>query len=383
MAVLFTNNATTTLASGITNIATIIPVAVGTGALFPTPTGTDVFYATLADGSNNIEIVKVTNRATDTFTVVRAQEGTTARAYLSGDKLELRPTAAGLNSKADKTGGVFTGPISVPASTGAGATFNIPHGLAPTAPVDGDIWTTTTSTNARINGATVTLSFSSATETLSNKSFNLASNIVTGTKAQFDIACSDDDFAYVSAVQTLSNKTLNSPVMTGVPTAPTAAGGTSTTQVATTEFVQALVASPIPSGAVFYFAMAAVPAGYLECNGAAVSRTTYALLFTAIGVTFGSGDGSTTFNLPEMRGEFIRGWDNGRGVDSGRTFGSFQADDLASHSHTIATNWGTGFSGTAVSTYATNGNPITKVTGNTGNTETRPRSKALLVCIKT
>lgn len=79
-----------------------------------------------------------------------------------------------------------------------------------------------------------------------------------------------------------------------------------------------------PVGSVFYRASSAVPTGYLECNGAEVSRTTYATLFAVIGTTFGTGNGSTTFNLPDLRGEFIRGWDNTKGTDSSRTFGSWQ-----------------------------------------------------------
>jgi len=96
--ILFTNNAKTTLSAGITNVATSIPVAAGYGALFPAPSGSDFFYATLTDVSNNIEIVKVTSRSTDTMTVVRGQEGTTARAYLTGDKFQLRITAASLTA---------------------------------------------------------------------------------------------------------------------------------------------------------------------------------------------------------------------------------------------------------------------------------------------
>jgi microcystin-dependent protein len=87
-------------------------------------------------------------------------------------------------------------------------------------------------------------------------------------------------------------------------------------------------------GKVDYFAMSTAPTGYLKANGAAVSRTTYAALYTAIGTTFGVGDGSTTFNLPDMRGVVPRGWDDGRGYDSGRAFGSYQADGNKSHSHT-------------------------------------------------
>ena len=82
------------------------------------------------------------------------------------------------------------------------------------------------------------------------------------------------------------------------------------------------------AGQVCAFAMSSAPTGWLKANGAAVSRTTYADLFAAIGTTFGTGDGSTTFNLPDLRGEFIRGWDDSRGVDSGRVFGSAQSDAI-------------------------------------------------------
>lgn len=92
----YSNNAVATLAAGITNTATSISVASTQGSLFPTLGAGDYFYATLIDSSNNLEIVKVTARAGDTLTVSRGQEGTTARAYAAGDKLELRPTAQSL-----------------------------------------------------------------------------------------------------------------------------------------------------------------------------------------------------------------------------------------------------------------------------------------------
>jgi hypothetical protein len=84
----------------------------------------------------------------------------------------------------------------------------------------------------------------------------------------------------------------------------------------------------MPAGIVLWFARNTPPAGYLECNGAALSRTVYAALFAVIGTTFGAGDGATTFNLPDLRGEFVRGWDHGRGVDAGRVFGSGQGDAI-------------------------------------------------------
>ena len=89
----------------------------------------------------------------------------------------------------------------------------------------------------------------------------------------------------------------------------------------------------VPPGAVFCLAVSAVPADYLECSGTAVSRTTYAALFAVIGTTYGAGNGSTTFNVPDLRGEFIRGYDHGRGIDSGRAIGSSQGDQNEAHTH--------------------------------------------------
>ena len=94
MGIKVSNNAFATLAAGITNSATSITLTTGQGARFPTLGAGDYFYATLIDISNNLEIVKCTARSTDVLTVVRAQESTTARAYSTGDRIEIRITAA-------------------------------------------------------------------------------------------------------------------------------------------------------------------------------------------------------------------------------------------------------------------------------------------------
>lgn len=137
----------------------------------------------------------------------------------------------------------------------------------------------------------------------------------------------------------------------------------------------------VPAGTVIHVATSTAPSGYLKANGAAVSRTTYAGLWNAIGSAYGAGNGTTTFNLPDLRGEFLRGWDDGRGVDAGRVFGSAQADEFRAHTHdlayttsnnTVLTNPGSG---------ASSGSG-TKATSSTGGAETRPRNIALLPCIK-
>jgi len=96
------------------------------------------------------------------------------------------------------------------------------------------------------------------------------------------------------------------------------------------------IVAGVPTSAVFCVAVATVPTGYLECNGAAVSRTTYSALFAIIGTNYGTGNGSSTFNLPDLRGEFIRGFDNGKGTDSGRSIASSQSAQNASHNHSIS-----------------------------------------------
>jgi hypothetical protein len=97
-----TNNAFGTLNAGINSSVTTIVLSAGEGARFPTLTASDYFYATLIDTSNNLEIVKVTARSTDTMTVVRGQDNTTARAFSTNDRFELRPVAALFAEFADK-----------------------------------------------------------------------------------------------------------------------------------------------------------------------------------------------------------------------------------------------------------------------------------------
>ena len=156
----------------------------------------------------------------------------------------------------------------------------------------------------------------------------------------------------------------------------------------------------MPAGTVqMYAGTGAMPSGWLLCDGTAVSRTTYADLFTAISTTYGVGDGSTTFNLPDMRGEFVRGADESRGIDSGRAIGSWQDEDVEPHDHSIVDpghahshskdndggsatihSGGAGIpSGTLTTGSSTTGITVQDSTG----TETRPRNVALRFIIKT
>lgn len=168
----------------------------------------------------------------------------------------------------------------------------------------------------------------------------------------------------------------DSPVFTGNPQAPTKTVSDNSTSLATTAFVKLALAALVgtapaaldtlnelaaalgndpnfattitaslatkadisavnPVGTVIMYPATSAPTGYLKCNGAAYSRTTYAALFALIGVTFGAGDGSTTFNVPDFRAEFIRGLDDGRGVDTSRALGAAQASQNLAHNHAI------------------------------------------------
>lgn len=123
---LFTNNAASTLALGINDTATTLTVGSGDGALFPSPTGDQYFYITVIDSSNNKEIMKCTARSSDTLTVTRAQEGTTARTFSTSDRVELRPTAAGLNNFLQN--GPNSTPIEVSGTAGSDRRFLIETG---------------------------------------------------------------------------------------------------------------------------------------------------------------------------------------------------------------------------------------------------------------
>jgi microcystin-dependent protein len=153
--------------------------------------------------------------------------------------------------------------------------------------------------------------------------------------------------------------------------------------VASANMVTATAQALLPAGAVMAFAMNSAPAGWLAANGAAVSRSTYATLFAAISTTHGSGDGSTTFNVPDLRGIFVRG--SGDQTISGtlysKAFALKEADELKSHTHQytryaqLITRAGGGDNNIWASTAGVQ-------TTATGGTETRPANIALLYCIK-
>ena len=174
------------------------------------------------------------------------------------------------------------------------------------------------------------------------------------------------------------------------------------------------LASGVPVGTILAHASNTPPSGFLECNGSNISRSTYATLFSTISTTFGVGDGSSTFALPDLRGQFIRGWANTGSTDASRVFGSTQTDQNKNHTHTtdstsltggirkISEGFGAGGSATGVFTKTQDGtNSITgssstspvggvdfdgththTISSSGGGTEARPTNLALMYIIK-
>lgn len=173
MPALFRNNATATLAASIITTDTTIVVSAGLGTLFPSPTGTSYFYATLFDSVGNYEIVKVTARATDTFTVVRGQDGTIAKNFSSGDGIALRPVAAVFNNLVQLDGdqtiaGIKTFTSNIVANLTGNVTGNVTGNLTGNA---------TTATSANSAAALNSLNFS-IVETAGVLQFKYGSTVV-------------------------------------------------------------------------------------------------------------------------------------------------------------------------------------------------------------
>jgi len=164
------------------------------------------------------------------------------------------------------------------------------------------------------------------------------------------------------------------------------------------------VPQSVPPGAIMPFAMESIPSGWLLCNGAGVSRTVYSSLFSAIGTVWGTGDGSTTFNVPNFLGAFLRGWNSGSsGNDGNRQFASYQADAVGpltttlndpGHKHELIN----GYTGVgpypvggpqyptppSVSAMQSSTTGITvSVAGTSTASETRVKNYAIQYCIKT
>lgn len=140
-------------------------------------------------------------------------------------------------------------------------------------------------------------------------------------------------------------------------------------------------------GDIMYTAAAVPPSNYLIADGTAISRVAYAALFAKIGTIHGAGDGNTTFNIPDLRGVFVRGLDGGRGIDADRGLGTYQDDEFKSHTHAIDVPTDSyGYGDMQSITKTDNHDESLKndawTSDPTGGSETRPKNVALLACIR-
>lgn len=342
---------------------------------------------------------------------------TKGRTFLNGETV----TPAKLNALVDDA--TISGIVNSEISAGAAivdtklATIATPGKVANTA-------TTAASTNTpnaivtrdgsgNFSAGTIT---ANVTGNVSGSSGSCTGNAATATQASNALACSGNA-ATATLAATCSG---NSSTATRLQTARTINGVSfdgSANITVTAEPVDGSVTqsklspslSLIPAGAIIPFASFTPPVGWLIADGAAVSRSTYALLFYVIGTTFGAGDGSTTFNLPDLRGYFVRGHGtNSDGTQSG-AWGVRQGDQNLSHTHTgttsidgnhthtfplyagdgtnnstnrINTTDETGMVNSAFATTSNGNHSHTFTTSSSGGTETRPKNISLWYCIK-
>ncbi len=291
LTLLAANNAQTVLSAGISSSATTLTVNTGTGALFPAPvSGTSFYKLTLVDAATGqlTEIMHVTARTGDVMTVLRAQEGTTARAWSANDIVANMMTAGTLS-----------------------------YILGNFQPLD-----PTLTALATLVGAANKLPYFNGDDTAALTNFTQVGRDIIGKNTIADI------LTYLGLGE----------------------------------------GSALPVGVPVPWPTSTAPTGWLKCNGAPFTAADYPKLALAY----------PGLVLPDLRGEFIRGWDDGRGVDSGRLIGSNQDFTIQSHLHGVtyvssATDDG---GGVLSSGAGTAGGTITFNTNATGDTETRPRNVA-------
>jgi hypothetical protein len=287
MGVKLSNNASSRLSGSITNSATSL--AVEDASAFPALGAGEWFPATIVDSLANREIVKVTARSGATFTIVRGQEGTVARAFNAGSRIDLRATAGALES-------LVSDAISAEATA---------RDEAITSEASAREAAITDEATARENADNARITFLGAGAALPTSDIGPIWHA---------------DYADIMTWQSFS------------------ANGANYTGYASVNIGQPRLEM-----------MASPRAGYIKRNGASLSKTTYAALWNwakhnglvvalgswVAGTGFFADNGDGTFKLPDVRGEHPRYADDGRGVDSGRAVGSWQGGQVVSHTHGV------------------------------------------------
>ena len=140
----------------------------------------------------------------------------------------------------------------------------------------------------------------------------------------------------------------------------------------------------IPPGTIFTFASIIIPDGYLLCDGSTLPISRYQDLYDTIGTLYNTIPAPPvgTFNIPDFRGYFIRGFDSTGIIDPGRLYGSKQLDELRAHTHTVDAGFA-GFGSSTNPQLNNNANSsVPQTSGSTGGAETRPKNIAINICIK-
>lgn len=170
---------------------------------------------------------------------------------------------------------------------------------------------------------------------------------------------------------------------------PSTLAGMGITDSYTKTEIEAMIAqaSALPVGTMVAFPVNKIAPGFLEIDGSVKSIAAYPDLATFLGTAFNTGgEGASNFRLPESRGEFLRGWDHGRGVDAGRAIGSFQAGQVESHDHAVYSvekySSPSALGSSGASAPHTGGTTQNLRSGTAGGNETRPRNLAVMWCIK-
>jgi len=342
----WTNNATSIIndAGGISAGATSMTVYTGHGDRFPAVSSPHYFMVTLVDTSGNREIVKVTARTSgsNTMTIVRAQESTTAQAFAQGSLVELRITKNALDylsKSADIHEGWYVADYSA-ADQGAVTNSNSIKSLVttigatkeayiflPNANTTGDSTVYTVSTDLTVtDNIVLVIPKGSYITPDSGKTVTLAAPPQAGPYQIFD---GDGTVTVTGYPQEQAWST----------------GGTSVLSMLEGTVGGVNIGNGLsPPGSMLPYAGSTAPTGWLLCYGQAVSRTTYATLFGIISTTYGVGDGSTTFNVPDMRGRAAIGLDNLGGSAASRVAAATslgQAAGAETHKHTISDHWHT------------------------------------------
>lgn len=295
-----------------------------------------------------------------------------------------------------------SGPALLVTQTGAGAAIRVQDSADP----DASPFIVDTDGNVGIGTATPANALDLAGGAIQLSTTGGTARTVISADATDSIFAASDARNFTVKTNAATRLTVNATAATSTVPVVLPSDPTTALQAATKQYVDAAG----PSGAIMAFAGSTAPSGWLKCEGQAISRTTYATLYAAIGTTWGTGDGSTTFNVPDLRGMFLRGTGtNATGSSSGAagpSVGAYAADTYLNHTHTDsghthnATGSGAYFAqiGAGSSTWqniqpqastpiyqqATTASGTANIqTSTTGGTETKPKNYGVLYIIKT